>query len=1054
MGWLGNALNWVGQTFNPITANQWYAQRSAMNWQSGNLIGKALAITQDSIGGYVAAWTGQSASTAQAWWSLPWTATTFFVGGQAGTFFKTLNMWQGVSTGLCTSANALSGGAAVNPISGAFQIAGLGGSLLGEIAKPLMQATGPVGNSQYMWNLSHLPGTTIESQLGWNFATIHKGVGLSNIGHVADAFSFGGSVGDTLNRSIPNVGGILFENCDAVLTNVGEITGAYWDDQNASLVLVGKDGTKDRPTTIQLPGMDRELLNIALRASLAGQPIGVSIDPPFKYRESIKQGVNPPDGTSMLVSYLGNTEGTLFGAIMFEADRLLKCLDKGVHNETKKAVRATVPGFKTLLEMIKPSNIQGSNVWHRFWFVIDKVEIKHDSSSNAIAFADVRLKVLTETEMSGPSANKYIDSADEAFVQHLTRHYDEYAKDFPILARLKELAKITAIAKFLVNRKIPIDTHFLFTSRPTQVDTPSTTPGISVTSPNVEVSQKGNVIHTRTVSLFGGVDMDAEPQILSDVGKSAYQLRQIAEAARPSRSSSAWTFRKNGTMGKALAAKLGSGGAPFRKICIDHHFALSDKDRLLSIQRVYNSNNTSIGDFGPSWLLWVPFSITVVPHNDKRAEVLPCEDVNRHSAFALLILHDHTSAGSSMYRPVDNSSRPTVFCKITSQVLNHGQISFQYNPSDCIRAEKNCFIVEKDGFHYYFDSHGCLQEIHKGQSCVVRYHRENQRIKRIIDNLNHFYDIQYHQGRIIEIASTDKTVIHYLYNPSGFLVSCRIGNKCIESYSYDVQGRITEIRDHLDQVICRNVYNNFGEVIKERSDVVIEASGAKVYRLFEQGRLVSAKDEAGGTLCLKYGRQGELSMAEVKDHSGRASQLTYDLNGKLICLKESTGRGIYLDYDKFGRVIQCTGPDRQSRNFQLDDKGRVFCITDQDAGRWSVEYDNVGNIQNITDPAGRQSSYKYVGEMPVSVCDPTGEIKVKPRKYTLEIQTKVSNRLQQSMVYDRNQRLTRYKTRKGRPIRFYYDEFGNLKTICNKVGTTQYQINEKDMILTIMFGKH
>ena len=163
MGWLGNALNWVGQTFNPITANQWYAQRSAMNWQSGNLIGKALAITQDSIGGYVAAWTGQSASTAQAWWSLPWTATTFFVGGQAGTFFKTLNMWQGVSTGLCTSANALSGGAAVNPISGAFQIAGLGGSLLGEIAKPLMQATGPVGNSQYMWNLSHLPGTTIES---------------------------------------------------------------------------------------------------------------------------------------------------------------------------------------------------------------------------------------------------------------------------------------------------------------------------------------------------------------------------------------------------------------------------------------------------------------------------------------------------------------------------------------------------------------------------------------------------------------------------------------------------------------------------------------------------------------------------------------------------------------------------------------------------------------------------------------------------------------------------------------------------------------------------
>src|SRR5208283_2903608 len=65
-----------------------------------------------------------------------------------------------------------------------------------------------------------------------------------------------------------------------------------------------------------------------------------------------------------------------------------------------------------------------------------------------------------------------------------TNYYDDYAREFPVLARLKELAKITAAAKFFVRSGIQPDLSSLFLVSPVPVATPATTPGISVRSPN------------------------------------------------------------------------------------------------------------------------------------------------------------------------------------------------------------------------------------------------------------------------------------------------------------------------------------------------------------------------------------------------------------------------------------------------------------------------------------------------------------------------------------------------------------------------------------------
>jgi hypothetical protein len=93
---------------------------------------------------------------------------------------------------------------------------------------------------------------------------------------------------------IPDVGGVLFEDCAAELTEIEELTGAYWDAQASALVLVGKPRLRDHPTRFALPAMDRDHLVVALRAYLAGQPMGVSIDPPAEYRSGLKRGIAPP----------------------------------------------------------------------------------------------------------------------------------------------------------------------------------------------------------------------------------------------------------------------------------------------------------------------------------------------------------------------------------------------------------------------------------------------------------------------------------------------------------------------------------------------------------------------------------------------------------------------------------------------------------------------------------------------------------------------------------------------------------------------------------------
>ena len=126
-------------------------------------------------------------------------------------------------------------------------------------------------------------------------------------------------------------------------------------------------------------------------------------------------------------------------------------------------------------------------------------------------------------------ARRILTLNDEA-VGKLQERKVLYAKHEPSLARLTELACISALAQYLSQEGVPVDVSSLFTKQPVAVDTPDKTPAI------VASRSMGN----HNISLSGGVDLDKTPTINKVQQPHAQKLRDDCEAWRPGAASRMW----------------------------------------------------------------------------------------------------------------------------------------------------------------------------------------------------------------------------------------------------------------------------------------------------------------------------------------------------------------------------------------------------------------------------------------------------------------------------------------------------------------------------------
>ncbi|MGC9949079.1 MAG: hypothetical protein ABSF64_22145 [Bryobacteraceae bacterium] len=314
------------------------------------------------------------------------------------------------------------------------------------------------------------------------------------------------------------------------IAHAGTLSGATYDTSTHRVVLVG-DG-KITPAAVGAADFAAALL-------LAYQP--VSQFPRFSLDPADPKN---PKGPWLKPVYLpeGLLAGSPFGRAMFQADWLMKQYSFGVivNEDGSIRERQSLPGGLEDLFQISFRGGESGNKedWTRLWIMPGELKIR--KSEHAILFDATPLVVRAKRQVVDPNSpdglrddESAVDPAAQQFANAFTANYELVAAASPAFARLREMTKLVELAHWLREIGAPVDLESarreaMGRGGPVRVPALSSERGMQYL---VGVQQEGDAIVrktvTRTVRLFGGVSLRAEPTVLSGGGR----LGAIEDAA-------------------------------------------------------------------------------------------------------------------------------------------------------------------------------------------------------------------------------------------------------------------------------------------------------------------------------------------------------------------------------------------------------------------------------------------------------------------------------------------------------------------------------------------
>lgn len=310
--------------------------------------------------------------------------------------------------------------------------------------------------------------------------------------------------------------------------HLGRVTGAVWVPEQKIFVLVGDGEPK-------APPLRTELVAFALRCAWANPPI----EPMFSLDPAEPQN---PDGPHLRKVYIPDAlKGTAGAELMFQADWLLKTYAFGVYasfsgelerdaDGAPKQRISRVKGLKDQAQLTLERGRAGELRRARMWIVVDRAVI--ETGDNAARIVNLALRVKAKKQVRGPDGKlQDVDDQEDKlanqFADDFTRLYDRIAEEEPVFARLKELSKVMALARWLRDASAAVELEWA--ERESLLRSPvvgivnaldvtrekrSTLPGGTVTrrEGNRIITEQRVIQQTQQVRLFGGVDLTVKPQ--------------------------------------------------------------------------------------------------------------------------------------------------------------------------------------------------------------------------------------------------------------------------------------------------------------------------------------------------------------------------------------------------------------------------------------------------------------------------------------------------------------------------------------------------------------
>jgi RHS repeat-associated protein len=449
------------------------------------------------------------------------------------------------------------------------------------------------------------------------------------------------------------------------------------------------------------------------------------------------------------------------------------------------------------------------------------------------------------------------------------------------------------------------------------------------------------------------------------------------------------------------------------------------KGLKVTVDRVYDSRDRRMGDFGYGWRLKGQdvglhedvYGNVAVELPDGRREVFAINyDINPIIRFGS-IFYVAAAGVSSRLENIDGCvavvSGGVVYCFLTPgrppEIINRYRLTTAEGVVHEIEQGFGTRLVrDREGNTLTFDADG----VTSSTGVSVRYARDAD-------------------GRITSVTDPLGGVIRYGYDAFGHLTTVTDAAGGVTRYAYDAAHRLRDvtlpdgtraIRTEFDadgrkirQIDAQGRAVTYTHDLANRTETVTDRLGhPTVYTYDAAGRVTLIRDALGGEQRSTYDAAGNLT--RQTDALGAARTFSYTPHRLIETQTDPEGRTRRAVYDDLDRPVRLTDPLGNAIRATYDATGRQNSLTNAVGGTERFTFDADGNRETRTTPAGEVHRYRYDdGGHITETTLPDGRV----LRYTL----------------DANGRVTARQENAHPPVRFGYDPMGRMVSLATPDGT-------------------
>ncbi|WP_309380272.1 choice-of-anchor D domain-containing protein [Cerasicoccus frondis] len=648
--------------------------------------------------------------------------------------------------------------------------------------------------------------------------------------------------------------------------------------------------------------------------------------------------------------FRGRVENTRLGWVMYEADRVMKCLSTGIDNLTGvpyDSSTISIPGYKNLLEFSG-----GGGGQSRMWFVPNEMNLKRyvddESGMASVVFDAASVSLLTEASVFGAVRDESPNA--KAFADHFNQYYDDFAAlQFPvqdpddptgqniinvrIFEMLKEVMQAVSLARFFRDNNVPLDTWWLNSWQP----------------PFAYVARSCPTAYNESGSgaafIYGGVSVNKPNDYVPSLTARSVALDVCGDrpdtVVNPESDIDEQTWMATTSEGDLRAVSLSSAATPQHSnvnlVEVDLSFA-SPGELPLQFARYYQSGYIASNCLGPGWRMR-----RFVLEFSRPSWFDESSLMRNSSGDPINTWNDDTRLRSGQLRVVDLA---------TGSVI------------DFDSSLNITYAIDEGGYPYILLEGLNVDEVPTFTSGV---RKDGSTLTQLASNGN--YQLNTHEGHVLEFDSAGRLVQTidrhgyqqvYAYNDQSCLVSITDDESNSIDFFYDSEGLL---------------------------EYITGPAGERVdYAYTTEGCLESATHERSGAslsyaynndcqLCEKYIFNGQRTLFTEPDLRGRSS-MSQDLRGneatRSFTRSETTGENKMKVVDPL-----VTDPAFAPRERSIDDSGRLLMSKDATGAMTGFGYEAGSLLPNeVTLPfAGRDPIRIERNEngQPVCIEDPSNE---------------------------------------------------------------------------------